>query len=167
MSNAAPVRVTAVVWVAAVLAIVTLARPAPAEAGEMVTAYGTGKTYQTLYSSACQWYDYRIGSGAPCYQAVWSSTTAASPYTSDTVRVWSTAGYHDFSCYGGWCPYYYHTFTGDPVDVSSSYYVSDYLVHEHVPGSGQNPKNVVGHAWHMNVTRAPSGWWYTESYTYY
>lgn len=152
--------------VAMVLAML-VSFPGRAVAGELVTTFGTGKTYQTYYKAACQWYDYRIGTGAPCYEAVWSSTTAQGAYPSDVMRVWSKAGYHHFTCSQGWCPYYYQLFGGDPLDISVVYHVSDYLAHEHVPGPGENPKNVVGYAWHMNVTRAPSGWWYTESYVYY
>lgn len=135
-----------------------------AEAGVWYTDYGRWTTTQVSYVSSCVWYDYRFGSGDPCYQAVWANSLAIGYYTdaTDVVQVVSFARHQNYSCYQQYCVDFYSPHGPNPESVSAEYYVSDYLVHYYPENiGGAHIVHVVGQTKHRNYTKQPGGWWWT------
>lgn len=159
------------VWIA--LALVTLLwgpRPVGADPnGETVyTGQGSGGTYQNNYADECQWYDYRSGSGDPCWRGVYSFTDTPSGQTAYVYQMAAKQG--DNCAAGGWpggsgeCGNWYHFFPPPYYYYESS--ASSFTSTTHYFCGYQScgwPVNVVGYANHYNLTYSYSWYFYTEA----
>lgn len=136
-----------------------------ASANTIYWAGGKGFTYQYAYSTACVWYDSdRAGTGAPCWQGVWSTTDLDD--SSHLAKLYKAGLHHDFYCVGNGCSSNYSVIAPYPLEV----YALDIATGAHYwPGNfgGSHKVNVVGYAWHADHDIAPSTWYYTEAFMFY
>lgn len=127
------------------------------------TPYGRWTTEQTMYTAQCVRHDLYEGVG-PCYNAVWSNSLAIGEHASMNDVVWqkSYGFFQDLVCYQGACAPSYEMFSS-PEYRSGTYYTSDWLVHCCRTYVGA-PVNIVGDAFHRNLTYSQYTYWYTSSW---
>jgi hypothetical protein len=155
----------------ATAAAVSPAAAPTAEAGGQTVCdgfYGCGKTYQNNWWQSCFWYDYRGGTGAPCWRGVWSETTSLPSSPPQYVYVYERAFVQSFTCQGGgvggFCDDWYEPFAPDPYEVYSMSPAQTNGIHFFCGEFSCTRKlNVIGYANHYNLTYSYNYYWYTEA----